>query len=126
MRVYLSYDESDSKFAAELRNRLIDVGFEVWNPQTELAPGSNWLKETGRALERANAIVFVLSKRAVRSSSIQREIDHALTSKRFANRVFPVVIDDDVEVPWILRELGLIKAGGSAETVANRISRSLR
>jgi hypothetical protein len=76
MRVYLSYDLSDREFVAQVRERLIAGGVDVWNPETKLQPGSNWLKETGRALERADAIVFILSRRALRSPYMQKEIDY--------------------------------------------------
>lgn len=125
MHVFISHHSSDSKFAAELRELLVAAGMDVWNPETQLEPGSNWLKEAGRALERADAIVFILSKRALSSRSIQREINFALTTKRLANRVYPVVIDNEIDVPWILRDIGVIKTQGSAKIVAGRIRRLL-
>lgn len=125
MRVYLSYNHSDADFAAAVRESLIAGGIDVWNPETKLTPGSNWLKETGRALERADAIVFILSKRALRSPFLQKEIDYALTTKRFANRVYSVATDD-ARVPWILRDLGVIEANGSPKLTALRLRRELR
>lgn len=125
MHVFISHHSSDSKFAAELRDLLIAGGIDVWNPETQLERGSNWLKEAGRALDRADAIIFILSKRALHSPWVQKEIDYALTTKRLANRVYPVVIDNDIDVPWILRDIGVIKTQGSAKIVAGRIRRSL-
>lgn len=111
MRLYLSHVAKDLEFASALRAELVKRGFEVWNPERELAPGSNWLKETGRALERADGIVFLLSDRALESPAIQKEIDYALTTRRFANRVYPVAIGKaDAQIPWILKELGIVRA----------------
>ncbi len=83
---------ADLEFASALRAELVKRGFEVWNPERDLAPGGNWLKESGRALERADGIVFLLSDRALESPAIQKEIDYALTtgSDREGRRAHPV------------------------------------
>jgi hypothetical protein len=121
MRLYLSHVAKDLKFASALRAELVKRGFEVWNPEHDLAPGSNWLKEAGRALERADGIVFLLSDRALDSLFIQKEIDYALTTRRFANRIYPVTIGKGAaQIPWILKELGVVRGAMSSprETAA--------
>jgi hypothetical protein len=115
MEIYLSHTAKDKKFAAELREELVNAGLRVWNPETQIAPGANWLAVSGRALARADAIVFLLSREAVRSESIQKEIDYALTNARFKGRLIPVVIGSPSNIPWILETLPTIEAERSDE-----------
>jgi len=92
MHVFVSYDSHDEAFADELRKNLKKLGIRVWNPTVELLPGSNWLLETGRALERADAIVFLVSSHSARSRWTRYEMQYALTQRRFEDRVIPVVL----------------------------------
>src|SRR5258706_15733417 len=61
MKVYISHGDRNQKFADALRDRLTALGLDVWNPKRELYPGSNWMLEAGRALERADGVVFLFS-----------------------------------------------------------------
>lgn len=127
MHIYLSYTESDRKLASAVRESLKTAGYSVWNPDT-IAAGANWLKAAGRALEKADAIVFFLSDKALKSSSIEREIDYALTTPKFKDRVFPVFVGAGHDVPWVLDFLPSVRARDEddAGAVTALIRRKLR
>lgn len=125
MHVFLSYDSHDEGFAELLRRKLDDLGVEVWNPATELLPGSNWLLETGKALERAKAVIFLVTPHSVSSKLWRYEVQYALGHGRFENRVFPISIGRVQDVPWAIRSItipaGKEDAPKIAETIAERL-----
>jgi hypothetical protein len=78
MRVFLSHAREDAKVADVLRAGLSKAGFEVWHDAEQLMPGDNWALELGKALQKAQAMVVLLSPSALTSPSVQREIEYAL------------------------------------------------
>jgi len=124
MRVFLSYAAEDRKWAQELISSLQDAGLQVWDGAAELANGNNWFLETGKALEGANAMVVLLSPAAAKSEGLKREIDYALTSKRFKHRLIPVIVKPTAKIPWILQRLR--PETGDPSSVSKRIVRRLK
>lgn len=100
MKVFLSYANADREWAKQLADRLHDAGLEVWNRHDELGAGDNWAAKIGEALEQSDFLVVLLSPDAVESSWVQREIEYALGSKRYDNRLLPVVVRRTDRVPW--------------------------
>ena len=68
-------------------------------------PGDNWGKKVGDALETSDAMVVLLSPDAARSSWVRREIEYALQSRSYEQRLIPVMVRHTEDVPWILRKL---------------------
>jgi|GEM_PF-1793045 len=130
MRVFLSYNASDSQIAEQLLPRLVAEKLEVWDPARELYPGSNWLLESGRALERADGIVFLISESSAQSPALRREVEYAITNLRFKDRVVPIVLSRGVKnIPWILQKMSVIDAADHdmdrvAKLVATAMHRS--
>jgi hypothetical protein len=92
-RVFLSYSIGDEREAAVIRDELRQNGLDVWW-DAELPVGSNWAMEIGRALQKSDSMVVLVSPGALASDLVSREIQHALSSENFRNRVFPVFIKD--------------------------------
>jgi hypothetical protein len=128
MRVFLSYDSRDSHFVEELLPRLLAQKLQVWDPARELYPGSNWLLEAGRAFERADAVVFLISEHSVETSALGREVQYAITNLRFKDRVVPVVLSRGLKnIPWILKTMNVIDAvDGDMDRVAKSIVTAMR
>ena len=123
-RVFISYALQDKDWAGRLISDLAQAGLEVWDPESEVFPGDNYPLQVGRALERANAIVFLISPDALKSQSFTREMQYAIGEKRFRDRVVPVIVRRTQEVPWILERLGAEK--GDPKRVSRRIVERLR
>ena len=106
-QVFISAAKSDNAWARDLSERLEKAGIDTWVPVAEILPGANWSREIGRALDRADAMVVLVSPDAMKSDWVRREIQFALGEERFENRLIPVQVrrtpSDDI--PWILREL---------------------
>jgi hypothetical protein len=80
MKVFLSYSLEDKSAAEEIRSGLSSAGLNVWEEFHDVAPGENWAKRIGTALERSDAMIVLISPEAVKSRSVRREIDYAIVS----------------------------------------------
>lgn len=128
MRVFLSYNARDSEFADEFRRHLANEQIRVWDPAHELLPGSNWLLQTGKAFERADAVVFLLSKDSTASPTLRREVEYVISNEKFADRVIPVLLENNLDnVPWILMKMNVVNAAdGDAKRAASQVAQALR
>src|SRR5687767_7775141 len=108
MKVFLSYAIDDEKFAGELREGLAKLGLDVWDPNRELRRGSNWLLKTGRALERADGIVFLFSSATAQSPWSRREVEYVISHAKYEGKVVSVRLSPKVEMPWILETLPIV------------------
>lgn len=121
MRVVLSYTHSDSAIAAKVRDALTHAGFEVWDPELQARGGDNFALEIGRALERADALVVLVSPEAMQSDWIRWEIEHALGNPRFEGRLIPVELRPTEELPWILRRFQVLKYEGGTRPIVDAL-----
>lgn len=127
MKVFLSYAQPDQDWAKKLGAGLQAAGLEVWDPAQQILPGDNWAAKVGVALERSDAMVVLLSPAAVASANVHNDIQYALGSPHFKDRLIPVVVRAAKNIPWILKELPLLEAGQQEpRRVAARIVGLLR
>ena len=109
MNVFISHSESDADFVKQFAAALTAQGFHVWQADREVLPGDNlWLK-VGQALEDADAMVVVLSRRAVVTASVRRDIEFALGSPQFRGRLVTLLLEDVDEIPWALERLPVVR-----------------
>jgi hypothetical protein len=113
MKVFLSYAQSDRGWAKKLSEDLAGAGFQVFDPVGELLPGDNWSLEIGKALDDSQAMVVLISPAAVRSPWVQREIQYALGSEKYQDRLIPVEVEPTTDFPWVLRHVQWIKGDPS-------------
>ncbi len=126
MNVCLSHSHADKKWADILRAGLVADGFEVWNPVDDITPGLNWHLETGKALERSDAMIVLLSPDSVASPYVHSEIDYALSTSKFRGRLIPVLLKPTAEVPWILQQQQFIRATKDVSETVRHISSALK
>jgi hypothetical protein len=121
MRVFLSHSAADREVARELADRLEAAGLDVWDAATEVLPGDNAPLKIGQALQSSNAMVVVWSPDAVKSETIQREVQYALGSPKFQGRLVTVVTKPTPGgMPWVLLKLPLIRMKGRRLAEASR------
>jgi len=109
MDVFLSYADADQKLAADLASYLTRAGFVVRDPLKESLPGDNIGSQIETALEKSDAMVVLLSPDASRSQYVNSEIQYALGSPQYKNRLIPVVV-----CHWALERVPLM--GASKDT----------
>jgi hypothetical protein len=110
MRIFISHAVQDQGLASQLADQLSQAGFVVSNAPQEIAPGDNWAKELGRALEESDVMVALITREALKSEFVQREIQYGLTSKNYEHRLIPflvgyVTFQAGQDVPWILLKM---------------------
>lgn len=125
MNVFISYSHTDKKWADALRSGLTEEGFEVTVPGDDIEAGENWHLEIGKALDRANAMVVLLSPESVASRYIRAEIEYALGSPHFRDRLIPLLVKPTDDVPWILRKQQFIRATKDVDETVHRVAEAL-
>lgn len=121
MKVFFSYAHKDGELARYLTRQLSEDGFEVWSAEEEILPGDNWALKIGHALEESDAMVVLVSPDSVRSPRVREEINYALGSSKYADRVIPVVVRPTEGMPWFLRSLTTLRLGKDRGRLGKRI-----
>jgi WD40 repeat protein len=86
---FISYSHLDRAFAIRLREALRAAGKRPWLDETEISGGTRWNDALQRAIEHADAFVFLLSPQSAGSPECRRELDYALELNK---RILPVRI----------------------------------
>ena len=126
MNVFLSYSHADKKWADTLRAGLMADGFQVWNPSDDIGSGRNLHLETGKALERSDAMIVLLSPDSVASPYVHSEIDYALSTSKFRGRLIPVLLKPTPDVPWILQKQQFIRATKDVGETVRHVASALK
>lgn len=89
------------------------AGLDVWYDKREIFPGDNWAEIMGRGLNQSDAMVAILTPRALEAESVRQDISFALGQKSFNKRLIPVVVGNaqhlpNDRIPWILNRLKTI------------------
>lgn len=127
MSVFISHSEADETVARELSRRLHALGVAVWD-EKEVLPGDNLALKLGKALEKSEAVIVLLSPSALKSRLVRSEIQFALGSKKLQNRLLPVVVRPvrERQIPWILRKFNLLSLIGDPVAGSRRVAKALR
>lgn len=83
LKVFLSYASEDRtkvmSFASDLRKHNLDV----WRDEDRILPGQNWEEEIYKALEEADIVILLLSKKSVEKEGyVQLEFEMAFEKSR--------------------------------------------
>ena len=109
MKVFLSHAQKDDHLARKLAERLNGSGFDVWDPREQIVPGDNWAKKIGKALEDSDLLVILLTSGAMKSDGLRSNIEFAIGSKKYADRVYTVFVGATAQagndIPWVLLKL---------------------
>jgi hypothetical protein len=118
MKIYLTYSAKDSVLAQRLTARLKRGGLQVWNTE-EIAPGDNWAKKIGRALDHSEFMLILLTPKATESDRLRQDIEFALGSKKYEGRIFSVFFGPTMEagkdMPWILLKQPFIQVDSTKD-----------
>jgi hypothetical protein len=87
MKVFISFSQSDHRFAHILAAHLVDIGIEPLIATTHVTPGARLDEKVKKMIRQANAIVVLLTPGANRSKWVQQEIGCA---KAFSKQIIPV------------------------------------
>jgi len=112
--VFVSYSRRDSEFVRRLAQSVSDRGKEVWLDTDGIADGEVFPQAIKRAIEGANAFVFVITPASVKSSYCENEVEYA---REMQKRIVPVLRDPvaDSDLPPEIRDRNWIPFVGDAE-----------
>lgn len=130
MFVFISHGDADRDFAAEIADSLRASGIDAWLDARDVEPGANWLRSAARALDRADAMILILSAPTSGSPELRKAFEFAITTPRFENRVITIERRAPHQVafrvPWILRDLPFIKKAQDPRRAAEEVIRFLK
>ncbi len=86
-RVFISFASQDESTALRICQLLEDRGVRCWISCRDMSPGVEYGAEIIREIERADAVVLLLSEHANESKFVKREIERAVSKSK---AVFPV------------------------------------
>src|SRR5262245_35170529 len=96
--VYISYASADREVAEAIADRLSSEGFSLFSDEQTLVPGKSLSEVMVKQLQRADAVVALLSSRSQRTRSVEEELQAALKRKKL---VVPVLLDSGAKDNWL-------------------------
>ena len=109
-KLYLSYKNEDAPLAKALANQLESLQQNVVYDALALEPGSNWRDVLLRALVSSDAVVVLLSDKALHSHFVMGEIGsaRALQFTKGSPLLLPVLVGDIV-IPTVISDLYTVR-----------------
>lgn len=113
--VFVSHSHADQPFAERLVGVLGHHRVPFWYSDADIRGAQQWHDEIGRALQRCDWFILVLSPDSVASRWVKRELLYALQQERFDGRIVPLLhrACDSEQLSWTLSQLQRIDFGGS-------------
>lgn len=121
MHVFLSYSSEDRESANQLREALNRQGYTVWQDQTNLPGGSEWIREIERGINDSFALVALVSCASNQSHWVAEEVAFA---KARSIRVIPVQIED-CELVLGYATLSVLRVQDHIEDVVPKLTEAL-
>lgn len=100
-RIFLSYSTDDVSFATNLKDRIVNNGYEAWIDHQYIKGGQRWMEAIENALRTCHAMVLILSPSAVNSYFVTVEY---LAILRMNKPLIPLIYKP-CEVPFVLQPI---------------------
>ncbi|MGB3492522.1 MAG: TIR domain-containing protein [Elainellaceae cyanobacterium] len=106
-QVFLSYSEDDEVIKREIQRQLRREGITIWSNDTDIRTGEDFQEGINRGIERADNIVFLMSRQSLKSPFCQQELRHA---QLYNKRIIPMLVESlDLEaLPVDLKTLQFV------------------
>jgi TIR domain len=102
VRLFVSYSRSDAQFVRRLTEALEVEGHDVWVDTEDIVGSEQWRASIVGGVQRADAVLLVVSPRSMASPNVEREITLAAEESR---RIVPLVLEPAEMTGSILFEL---------------------
>ena len=124
--VFISHSSLDKdKLALPLASHLEGFGVKTWLDQWEIRVGDSLQRKIYSAIEESSAIVLVLSKAALLSKWVQKEIEMAGIKQIQSNyKLIPLLVGN-VTIPLSLADTAYIKCRSISANIAFQVVSSL-
>lgn len=104
---------------------LEEAGHKVWSADEALFPGENVALEVGKALNKSEAMVVLISPQAMKSDWVRQEIEFALGAPQYRGRLIPVIVKPTDDIPWILKKFPAVRAGKRIAEASREIEKHI-
>ena len=122
---FLSYSYKDgSTYAQSLTEQLSGLEISTFLAHRDLTPGSLWAATIRDSLQQADVLILIGSPNALRSRSVQSEVDFFLHRR---GRIIPIMFPDAMtreeippglhEINWIIEHQSALQKGPSEEAI---------
>jgi len=122
VKVFLSHNKSDKRFARELAAVLALEGIDVWFDEWTISAGDSIVGGVEKGLLKSTHLLLVWSKHARRSRWVTAELRavlaHSLSTGK--TRIVPICIDG-TPLPPLLRDVKCIRKARSAATTRREL-----
>ncbi|HEX5482449.1 MAG TPA: toll/interleukin-1 receptor domain-containing protein [Terriglobia bacterium] len=109
LRVFISHASADKPFALLLATALRNSAMSPWIDKEQVLVGDDVLEKLGEGLRTMDLLVFIVSKKALQSRWVDRELKFAARREIEEKQVLilPFIIDptSSHELPWYLHHL---------------------
>lgn len=99
--IFISYSHRDTAKVYEILKVIDREKFRFWYDDT-MEIGEDFREELRMRIEKSTAVLLFLSNAALQSKYCGMEI---ITAYKYDKRIYPVYLDDDVEIPAALKML---------------------
>ncbi len=108
--VFVSHASGDREFVQRLIRVFKKNKVRYWYSERHIPGATEWHDEIGRALDRCDWFVIVLSPKSVKSVWVKRELLYALRQNSYRGRVVPIVIRNCKydQLSWTLADIEMI------------------
>ena len=112
--VFLSHASKDRRVALRIAGMLRTHGVPVWYSESNIVGAQQWHDEIGAALDRCDWFSILLSPYATSSMWVKRELLFALRTKRYGDRIVPIVCRpcDTARLSWTLDDFQAVDLTG--------------
>ncbi|HLZ11332.1 MAG TPA: toll/interleukin-1 receptor domain-containing protein [Candidatus Acidoferrum sp.] len=110
-RIFLSHSAKDRTFVVKLTEFLRRQKVNYWYSAHHIAGADQWHDEIGRALQRCDWFLVVLSPNSVRSTWVKRELLYALQNESYSGRIIPLYFKrcDYAKLSWTLSSFQFVQ-----------------
>ena len=124
--VFLSHSSKDRDFVVRLVRVFKKYKIRYWYSARHISGAKQWHDEIGRALNRCDWFLIVLTPNAVRSQWVKRELLFALNEARYNERIIPLLRKPCKysRLSWTLPEFQFIDFSGSFEVGCRQLRRA--
>ncbi len=107
MRVFLSHTHADREFARKLASDLKEAGFDVFTYLDAISPGESIAERIGAEILQSQAVIILLSQASAQNPWVISEIALVRASRESGSRhrIIPIVIEQNVEIPFFIKDL---------------------
>jgi len=101
-KLFISYSDNDRDVALNLRQALIESGYDVWIAREDMTGSVLWTQTVLDAIDNAEGVVLLWSQRASTSKHVSEEVRIA---RVFLKPIFPVATEPVEKIPSLPDEI---------------------